>query len=197
MTWSRGHFRFEPVEVPESGELQLEAGWFVEQRLQDRQRVGRVVGRQVQQDDVVGRAPVGGHLSRRQLLGNDSHDVRRPLERADHARRRHVPFGRAGLERVAVVDDGERRRRQAELLLQQVSRASRFEVVEAEPTGPQRPRDLGRERHRDEHEDRPGGDHQQPPPVHEAPEALERRHRARGETASPRATSDRGGTPGS
>jgi hypothetical protein len=29
VTWSRGHFRFEPVDLPESGELQLEAGWFV------------------------------------------------------------------------------------------------------------------------------------------------------------------------
>lgn len=29
VTWTRGHFRFEPVDVPEPGELQLEAGWFV------------------------------------------------------------------------------------------------------------------------------------------------------------------------
>ena len=56
-----------------------------------RQRVGRVVGRQVEEDDVVRGVAVGRDLARRQQVRHDARDVRRGRDVADG-------IGRGGLE---------------------------------------------------------------------------------------------------
>ena len=67
----------------------------------------------------------------------------------DVARRRldgRLPLGGPGREGVGGVDEHERRGLDAELVLEQLLRAGRLEIVEDEPAGRERRRRPGRER---------------------------------------------------
>ena len=58
-----GHGLDVAVEGRAAGQLDRQPGRVVQALAQDRQRVGRIVGRQVEEDDVVGRVPVGRDLA--------------------------------------------------------------------------------------------------------------------------------------
>ena len=113
---------------------------------QDRQRVGRVVRRQVQEDDVVGRVPVGRDLARRQQVGHDPRDVRRVGMSARLAAAADsnagVPASSVGLEKTTTrADGGTPSSVPRSAFARADSRSSRMK-----PAGAQRARDLWRER---------------------------------------------------
>jgi hypothetical protein len=84
-----------------------------------------------------------------------------------------------GRPSIAVEHDHDGRRRQVQLLLEDLAGACRLEVVQGEAARPQRVDDAWRERHRDEQDDRPRGDDPAAPPDDEGAETLEDAQRAR------------------
>ncbi len=145
----------------------------VQGRLHGRDRRRRVVRGQVEEHDVVGGVPVGGHLPRREDVRQDAGDVRRGRHVLGGGVHRGQPRGRARGHRVRGVDEHERRRLDAELLLQHLLGARGLEVVEDEAARGERARGARGERDRDEDEEGPGGDDPPPPADGEAPESIE------------------------
>jgi hypothetical protein len=112
--------------------LHLESIRLVQSLAQDRQRIGRIVGREVEEDDVVGRVAVGRDLAGLEEVRDDPGDMRRVRDVAHRLGGGQLEPGRAGGQRRAREDDDERRRRCPELRLEQGLRPGGFEVVEDE-----------------------------------------------------------------
>ena len=164
------------VEGRAAGQLDRQARRLVQSVAEDRQGLRRIVRRQVEEDDVVGRVPVGRDLARREQVRHDARDVRRGRDVADRVGRGDLEGGRPRLERRAREDDDERRGRRPELGLEERLGPGRFEVVEDEPAGAQLARHLRGERDGDDEQGDPGGD--DPPGVahDETPESIEWGH---------------------
>jgi hypothetical protein len=96
------------VERRPTGQLDVEAVGVDEAIRDPGQRGGRVVRRDREEDDVVGRVPVGRDLAGRERVRDDSGDVRRGRERVRRRRGRRIEFRRSGAKRVAVEDDDDR-----------------------------------------------------------------------------------------
>ena len=171
-----GHGLHVAVEGGSAGQLDRQARRLVQALAQDRQRLRRVVGRQVEEDDVVGGVAVGRDLPRRDEVRDHPRDVRRPGDVRDGRRRRAFEGGCAGLDRRAVEDDDERRRRGAELAAEEGLRARGLQVVEDEPAGTQASRDLRREREGGQHQQGPRRDHPPRASRDEPAEAVEGGH---------------------
>ena len=146
------------VERGAAADADPEAGHVAERGGDGRDRVRGVVGREVQEDDVVGGVAVRRHLAGGEDVGQDARDVRRAGDVLRGLRDRREPPGRAGRERVRGVDEDERRRLQAQLRLEDLLRARGLEVVQDEAARGQRSGRLGCERDREQDEDGPRGD---------------------------------------
>ena len=171
-----GHALDVAVERRPAGELDGQPGRLVEPFAKDRQRVRRVVGRQVEEDDVVGGMPVGRDLPRGQEMRDHAGDVRGARDVGDGRRRGALEGGRPGLEGRTAEDDDERRRREAELAPEKGLRPCGFEVVEDEAAGRQHARDARGQGDRREQDERPRADHQPRPTRDETAEAIEGTH---------------------
>ena len=79
-------------------------------------RVGRVVGREVEEHDVVGGVAVGGDLARREDVRQDPGHVRRAGDVPGRGLDRRLPLRRPGRQRVRRVEEHERRGFDAELV---------------------------------------------------------------------------------
>ena len=175
------------VEGRAAGQLDRQARRLAEALAEDRQGVGRVVGRQVEQDDVVRRVAVGRDLARLEQVRDDA--GRRAARSGCRAWPRRPPSSKSGVpavERVAVEGDDERRRRDVELLLEEGLRPGRLEVVADEAAGAQRARDLRRERQREGDQDGPRRDDESGAAHDEPAESIEGSHRG-SSYAAPRA----------
>ncbi len=164
------------VERRPAGQLDRQAGCLVEPSAEDRQGLRGVIGRQVEEDDVVGGVPVGRDLPRRQQMRDHARDVRGARDVGDGRGRGAFERGRPGLERRTAEDDDERRRREAELAPEEGLRPSRFEVVEDEAAGRQDARHARRERDGGQQDERPDAHHEPRPTRDEAAEAIEGTH---------------------
>ncbi len=89
----------------------------------------------------------------------DARDVRGIRDIGHRLGRGHLERGRPGLQRRAVEDHHQRRRRRPELRFEERLGTRRFEVVEDEAARAQGAGDLGREREGDQDDDGPGADH--------------------------------------
>ncbi len=172
------------VEGRPTGQLDVEIGRMAEEGLEDRQDVGRVVGGEVEEEDVIRGVAIGRDLAFRQQVRQLADDVRRGGKPGRGSRGGCLEGRGSRQQRVAVVDDGDRRRRRAELLSEGRSGARRFERIEAEAAGLEGAAGARCERDREQDQDRPGGHDPPAAPVHESPEALKRTH-ARGSVAEP------------
>ena len=171
------------VEGRAAGELDVERGRRSEALVQDRQGVGRVVRRQVEEDDVVGGVAVGRDLARGEGVRHDPRDVRRASGcRAPRRRRRSRRRACPACEGRAREDDDEGGRRDAELGAEERLRPRRFEVVEDEPARAQPAGQLRRERQRQQEQDGPGADDPAGAAHDESPESIEWGH----DSGSPR-----------
>ncbi len=161
------------VERRPAGDLDADPGRVGEALDDAGQRGGRVVGRDREEHDVVGRAAIGGDLARRERVREDANDVRRVWHVADRRGGRRLELRRAGRQRVAVVDDDDRRGRRLELRLEQRLRPGRFEVVEDEAAGAEGTDDIRCDRDGDREDREPRGDDPPAPPDRESAEARE------------------------
>ncbi len=164
------------VEGGPAGELDRQRRGRPQPRVQDRQRIGRVVGRQVEEDDVVGRVAVGRDLARRERVRDDARDMRRGRDVADGVGRGRLEGGAAGDERRAREDDDERRGRSAEFGAEDRLGPSGFEVVEDEAAGAQPAGQLWREGEREQEQHCPRTDDPAGAAHHESPESIEWGH---------------------
>ena len=108
----------------------------MEARLKDRQRVRRVIGRQIEQHDVVRGVAIRRHLRRREHVRQDGPDVRCRSDVSDGSRRRGFECRKPRLESVGMEDDDDRRRRGSQLRLEHLARLRRRQVGEREAAGP-------------------------------------------------------------
>ena len=164
------------VEGRATRQLDGQPGRVMDALAQDRQRLRRIVGRQVEEHDVVGGVAVGRHLAWREQVRHDPGDVWRARDVADRVGRRGLEGRRAGLEGRAREDHHERRGRRPERRLEKCLGARGFEVVEDEPAGAQLARHLGGER--DGHDEQREPRRDDPPcAAHdETPESIEWGH---------------------
>ena len=133
------------VEGGPAGQFDIEPGRRSQALAKDRQRVGRIVGGQVEEDDVVGGVAVGRDLAWREEVGDDAGDVRRGRDVADRVGGGDLELRRPGLQGRAREDDDQRRRWRTELGLEERLGPCRFEVVEDEPARAELAGDLRRE----------------------------------------------------
>ena len=168
------------VERRAAGQLDRQAGRLVEPLAQDRQGVGRVVRRQVEEDDVVGGVPVGRDLPRRQEVRDDAGDVRRArrCRRRPPPRRPRRPGVPASSGRAAEDDDERRRRRRRARVSRSAfaradSRSSRMKPPARQDAPGPAARAAGRR----------AGPAAQAPTTHHARRATNRPRRSKGVTA--------------
>ena len=98
------------------------------------------------------------HLAGRQGVAEDPGDVRRGCDVVRRSGDRPDPRRRARRQGVGGVDEHERGRLGAELVLEDLPRPGGLEIVKREAAGGQRPGCLRREGHREQDQHRPRGD---------------------------------------
>ena len=167
-----GHRLHVAVEGRAAGELDVEAGRRVEALAEDRQRLGRVVGRQVGNTMSW---PCGGRPRLARHGRDDPGHVRRRQDVTDGRRGGHLELGRPRQPVRAAEDDDQGRGRRPQLRAEEGLRPRRFQVVEDEPAGAQLARHLLGERDRDQEQGDPGADDPPRAAHHEAAESIEGR----------------------
>ena len=171
-----GHRLHVAVERGAAGQAHLEPGRVVQCRAQARQRSRRIVGGEVEQDDVVRRVAVGRDLAGREGVRQDAADVRSGRDIGDRRRRAGLERGLPGARRFRVEHDDDRGLGDADLGLEQALGLGRLEVVTDEPAGAERAGRLEGERDRD-HDAHEPGDHDEPSMARAPPaETLESAH---------------------
>ena len=137
---------------------------------------GRVIGREVEVDDVVGRVAVDRHLVRREGVRDHVDDVVGRGDRRHRLRRRGLELRLAGPERRRVEDDRDRGFGYAEPVVEQLLGPGRLEILPDEPAGPQRAARLRCQGNGGHEQDDPRPDEPPSPPCGVPPEPLEDGH---------------------
>ena len=138
------------------------------------ERVRRVVGRQVEGDDVVDGPAVDPDLVRRQAVGQDPGHVRGAGHRGPRPARRPRTAA-IPPRRSRSRDDDQRGRGETELTSSR-ARARAASRRQGEATGPERRRGARGEGQREQEDDGPSGDDPAAPPMDEPTEPLEGGH---------------------
>ena len=142
------------------------------------QCLGRIVWREVEQHDVVGRVAIGRDLAWLEEVRDDARHVFRLGDVAHRGRRAELECGRAGFEVRAREDHDEGGRRRAELGLEECLRPGRFEVVADEATRAEGARRLRGERQGEDDQQAPRADDEAGAAHDETAESIEGVHAA-------------------